>query len=153
MTLGAATVQLSHFQTQADVAVGVQAPYKLNAIGAGYDPGGWFVMGEWTRSAWQLTGDVLDWYVRGGYRAGAFTPYLGVEERRMLNQPRFTISPPQKSITAGVRWDVMKNVDIKLQYDRYSLGRNSTGTLINMQPGFVPGGAFHVVGANVDFVF
>jgi hypothetical protein len=42
-------------------------------------------------------------------------------------------------MSIGARWDVIKNVDFKAQYDHMRIGAGSPGTLINLQPGFVPG--------------
>ena len=47
----------------------------------------------------------------------------------------------------------MKDVDLKLQFDRMNLGAGSAGTLINMRPGFTPGSTVYVFSAAVDVVF
>jgi hypothetical protein len=52
-----------------------------------------------------------------------------------------------------VRWDVLKNIDIKLQYDRVRLDSNSNGRLGNVQPGFRAGPDGNVTSLAVDFVF
>jgi hypothetical protein len=61
--------------------------------------------------------------------------------------------PVQRTLAAGVRWDFAKNFDLKLQYDHTRLGPGSPGTLINLQPGFRPGGTVNLFSAVVDFVF
>jgi hypothetical protein len=49
----------------------------IMAIGASYDPGKWFAMGEWTRiNTRSFVGLSTGWYVSGGYRIAKFTPYL-----------------------------------------------------------------------------
>jgi len=59
----------------------------------------------------------------------------------------------QKTLSFGGRWDFAKNAALKLQYDRTRLGAGSSGALINLQPGFQPGGEFTVFSAAIDFVF
>jgi len=46
----------------------------------------------------------------------------------------------------------MKNIDLKLQYDRIRLGAGSPGWLVNAQPDFRPGGGVNVVSLAIDFV-
>jgi predicted porin len=151
------------------------------SIGGTYDPGRWFVQGEWgstdTHSAF---GKRSAWYASGGYRLGKITPYLIYARTKsdsntsdagltLSSLPPFLAGaaaglnaglngllgavPVQKTVSAGARWDFMKNVDLKLQVDHTRLGAGSTGTLINTQPDFRPGGTFNVVSAVVDFVF
>src|SRR6185503_19812075 len=46
-------------------------------LGANYDPGRWFAMGEWGRfNAHSLLGTKVAWYLSGAYRLGKFTPYV-----------------------------------------------------------------------------
>jgi hypothetical protein len=59
----------------------------------------------------------------------------------------------QNTISAGSRWDVMKSVDLKLQFDHIDLRANSDGTLINIQPGFRPGGSLNLLSITIDFVW
>ncbi len=150
------------------------------AIGARYDPGKWFVLGEWGHAVTHsVLGTVSGWYVSGGYRFGQFTPYLtyGQATADNLSDPGLTVSalPPslagpakglnaalnkflsmksvQDTISVGARWDFMKNTALKLQFDHTDIGAGSTGTLTNTQPGFRPGGTFNLFSASIDFVF
>jgi hypothetical protein len=59
----------------------------------------------------------------------------------------------QQTGSIGVRWDFMPNRAVKLQYDRVSPQDGSSGTLINVQPGFESGHPIHVLSAALDFVF
>ncbi|WP_137939962.1 hypothetical protein [Chitinivorax sp. B] len=60
----------------------------------------------------------------------------------------------QRNITIGVRWDVMKNMDIKLQWDHLKIDNKGAGyTLNNTQPDFDPGKKINLFSAAVDFVF
>jgi hypothetical protein len=150
-------------------------------LGATYDPGKWFVTGEWadfnTRS---VLGKKIAWYASGGYRFGKVTPYvtyarikadsntsdpglglaglpppvaaLGAQLNTLLNQQLAAI-PQQATASIGVRWDFLGNATLKLQYDRVSLEASSHGTFGNLQPGFPVGGRVHLFSAAVDFVF
>jgi hypothetical protein len=59
----------------------------------------------------------------------------------------------QNTISVGSRWDFMKNTDLKLQYDHIDLGSGSAGTLVNVQPGFQPGGTVNLFSIAIDFVW
>ena len=103
-------------------------------------------------------------YVSGGYRVKKFTPYLTYAQ----NSPGSFLPgfpPPssdsirlaersQSAISLGVRWDFMKNTDLKFQYDQVKLSDNSNGFLANVPAGVTLYGAkFHVISAVVDFIF
>jgi hypothetical protein len=150
-------------------------------IGASYDPGSWFVMGEWGRiNTRSVLGEHTGWYVSGGYRFEKLTPYLSYA-RTVANtntsDPGLTVSalPPslagpagslnaalntllgasavQHTVSVGGRWDFLKNAAFKLQLDHTQHGANSAGTLSNVQPGFQPGGKVDVISMTIDFVF
>jgi hypothetical protein len=59
----------------------------------------------------------------------------------------------QNTISVGTRWDFMRNMDLKLQYDHTRLGAGSPGTLINLQPDFRPGGTVNILSIAIDFVW
>jgi hypothetical protein len=150
------------------------------ALGAMYDPGGWFVMGEWgRRELHSVFGKSTAWYVSGGYRVAQLTPYLTYAEVTANSNtsdpglavsalPAFLAGPAtalnaglnsalrtiavQRTTSAGVRWDFAKNVDLKVQYDYILLGAGSPGVLSNLQPGFQPGGTVSLFSAVIDFV-
>jgi hypothetical protein len=155
-------------------------PARFIALGATYDPADWFVMGEWgRRDLHSVIGSSSAWYVSGGYRLAKLTPYLTyaqVTANSNTSDPGLTVSalPPylagpatglnaglnavlgsiavQRTISVGARWDFMKNVDFKLQYDHMRLGAGSPGTLTNLQPDFRPGGTVNLFSATIDFV-
>jgi hypothetical protein len=152
----------------------------LFGLGASYANARSFVMGEWisTRTD-SVFGDVTAWYLSGGHRWGSFTPYvtyarsnrashrtvrgLTVEAfppalagmvaglNGALNDMRSS-APDQRTTSLGVRWDVVRNVDVKLQYDRVDVEKGSTGTFGNLMPGHRPDGA-NLFSLAVDFVF
>ena len=156
---------------------------RMNVIGIGasYDPGNWFVMGELGRMRINsFLGDKTSLYASAGYRFGNVTPYVTYAQARAnsnrsdpglrlaglppsatgtammlnagLNQLLGTIAV-QQSVSAGARWDVAPSIALKLQYDRVLPQAGSSGTLINVQPGFRSGVIVHVVSAVLDFVY
>jgi hypothetical protein len=156
-------------------------PITFIGLGGMYDPGSWFVMGEWgSANSDSAIGKRTAWYVSGGYRLGEFTPYVTYAQTKAdnkLSDPGLTVSalppfltgpatglnsalnsilsakPVQNTISIGVRWDFMKNTDLKLQFDHTSIGDGSIGMLSNTQPGFQLGGKVNMLSATVDFVF
>jgi hypothetical protein len=158
----------------------VDKPIQFIALGAMYDPGGWFVTGEWgKRDLNSVFGRSSAWYVSGGYRVAQLTPYLTYAEvtaNSKTSDPGLTVSAlpaflagpatalnaglnatlrtiaVQRTASVGVRWDFARNVDLKLQYDYTRLGAGSPGTLNNIQPGFQPGGSVSLFSAVIDFV-
>ncbi|WP_053162391.1 porin [Pseudomonas brassicacearum] len=156
-------------------------PVEFFGVGASYDPGDWFVMSEWGRlDSRSGLGRTSAWYISGGYRIEAFTPYVTYARSKTeteVSSPGLTTSalPPelagaaaqlngalnsvlgsnegQQTLSLGVRWDFTKNMDAKLQYDHTRFKGNSVGPLINPQPDFEPGGSFNVISLAVDFVF
>src|SRR3984885_14286575 len=156
-------------------------PLEFIGIGAMYNPRDWFVTGEWGPSQFHsVLGESTAWYVSGGYRLAKFTPYLTygtLKADSNRSDPGLNVSvlppylagpamglnaalnailgsiPVQSTTSAGVRWDFMKNVDLKLQYDHTRLGAGSPGTLTNLQPGFQLGGTVNLVSIAIDFVW
>jgi predicted porin len=149
-------------------------------IGASYDPGAWFVMSEWNHvDPHSFQGKRIAWYVSGGYRFGKFTPFVNYASSRAgnLSDPGLSLTglPPaqaaqaaglnaalnsllrnrtvQDTVAVGVRWDFMKDVDLKLQFNRTQVGEGSNGVFSNIQPGFRTGARVNVFSAAVDFVF
>lgn len=148
--------------------------------GVAFDPGPWFVVGEWSRTrSRSVLGTRTAWYAGGGARFGKLTTYAlharanadnlsdpglalaalppalaqaGAGLNAALNST-LSVKPVQGTTSLGVRWDAAKNVALKLQFDRTRIGAGSTGTLGNIQPGFRPGGRLRVWSATVDFVF
>jgi len=149
---GALTFHTTYHQV--NIAIGNSSlPIKLLAFGANYDPGHWFVMGEFAMNRSDMSNS-NGWYVTGGYRIKNLTPYLTYSRLTALSNPGLGFPPAgQQNVSAGVRWDFYKNFDLKLQYEHINLDAGSSGTLINLQPGFQPGGRVNVFSVAVDFVF
>lgn len=153
----------------------------LASAGFSYDPGQWFVSAEAGHSnTHSLLGKTSALYAGGGYRFASLTPYLGYAKVRAhgatgdpglplaglpprarataamlnagLNLYLATI-PVQSTVTAGLRWDLMTDAALKLQYDRARPGAGSRGTLINLAPSYRSGQTVHVASVALDFVF
>jgi porin-like protein len=150
-------------------------------VGASYDPGKWFAMGEWahfdTRS---VIGAKSAWYLSGGYRFGKATPYVTYARNKgdsRASDPGLDLTglppqlvgigtalnaalalqlaqvPVQETLSVGVRWDFVKNAALKLQYDRVKPSSSSPGTFGNFQPSYQPGHSVQLFSAAIDFVF
>lgn len=154
---------------------------RIFSAGFGYDPGTWFVMGEVGRvNTRSMLGDQTASYLSGGYRFGAVTPYATIARvdvnmathvdglpvdglppaaaglATLLNgelNARLRSIGVQDTASVGMRWDAGPNYAVKMQLDRVKPRGGSTGTLTNVQPGFVSGRTFGVLSAGVDFVF
>jgi hypothetical protein len=152
----------------------------ITSLGFNYDPGHWFLTGEiGSMNAHSYLGDKTVMYLGTGYRAGSLTPYISYGKSKsnapisnaglsptgnpfvdgaaavlngQLNSVLRTVAV-QHTVTMGVRWDFAANVALKVQYDRVRPQGGSTGTLINVQPGYQSGQTFSVVSAALDFVF
>lgn len=154
--------------------------FSTVAIGLSYDPGRWFAMSEWgSVDTPSVLGRTRAWYVSGGFRFGKITPYVTYADSGAdkLSDPGLTVSalPPflagpatglnaalngilstkvvQNTTSIGVRWDVAKNFDVKLQFDHTDISPGSTGTFTNIQPGYQLGGDVNLVAVTIDFVF
>jgi hypothetical protein len=151
------------------------------SVGASYDPGQWFVMGELMQySGDGFLSDARGGYVTAGARFGKVTPYATVASVKGdidyepgistaglpaplamgamglnagLNTTLNQFQGSQQSSSIGVRWDAFNNVAIKAQYDYVNLGDDSAGRLSNVQPGFELGSSFSIYMLTVDFIF
>jgi hypothetical protein len=149
----------------------------MAAIGATYDVGNWFVMGE-VFQGWgsALVPEHTSAYVSGGARFNNWTPYATFARTDVKEFDDFiptaglvgpllagaqavnagfveSVTHTQNSLSLGVRWDVIKNVAIKAQYDYVALPSDSYGMFVNRQPGFEAGDDASLFGLSVDFVF
>lgn len=154
---------------------------RVLSLGFNYDPGNWFAMGEIGRmNTNSYLGNKTAAYLGAGYRVGDLTPYAlysvsranmetrvdglaldgmpapqstaGAQLNAGLNRLLAAI-PRQYSVSAGVRWDLYPNYALKLQADRITPREGSTGTFINVQPGFRSGRPITVLSAALDVVF
>lgn len=154
---------------------------RFLGVGANYDPGKWFVTGEWARlQTSAYIGTNRAWYVSGGYRFGALTPYMTYASTKSLSNTSdpgidltqvpgpyvpmaarlnaglnmlLASAPSQQTVSVGGRWDFANNIALKVQLDQVKPTPGSAGTFINSQPEFFSGHTINVFSAVVDFVF
>lgn len=141
------------------------------SVGAGYDPGKWFVLTEAGQvSSKSIFGKRFAWYATGGYRMGKFVPYLiytQAKAKSPLSDPGVTgapaelnaglntalaYAPEQKTFAVGARWDIARNIALKMQYDRTRIAPESLGALQTRDT--VPRAKdFNVISISMDWVF
>ncbi|HUO95765.1 MAG TPA: porin [Steroidobacteraceae bacterium] len=159
----------------------VDKDYASVDVGFTHDPGAWFATGEWVHEhIGSSLQDSRSAYLTLGVRWRALTPYVTWAGVTDLPREHATLPPVQlpapfgpalaalnegigdalagywgseHSWSLGVRYDLTKSADLKLQLDHLSEGADSSGFLINAQPGYRRGGTVNVVGLAVDFVF
>jgi hypothetical protein len=178
LTSGAQASELAAFYSSRELSA---YAFSMATVGIDYDPGQWLLMSEWAKTASDgLQVSSTSGYVTGGYRFARFTPFLTIARVKSaryvepgiapvglppilaaeaaalnggLTAALRQFTPSQSSVTVGMRWDLMKDIDIKLQYDRIRLDFDSDGRLGNVQPGFLTGPDVNVVSLAIDFVF
>ncbi|TDP63926.1 hypothetical protein DES47_104208 [Roseateles toxinivorans] len=115
--------------------------------------------------------DTTGWYTTVGYRVGKFTPYVTLSEIQQDSPTSSNAIPPlpqlaplaaglngllrslgQSTTAVGVRWDAMKNVAVKGQYDRIKVDAGAAGLFNSALPG-LGGTSVNVYSVVVDFVF
>jgi len=63
--------------------------------------------------------DASGWYALAGYRFGGVLPYASYASTKPhIADAPFHLAGPQKTMAAGLRWDVLKAADIKFQLER-----------------------------------
>jgi len=157
------------------------AKTTFSGIAGVYDDGTWTFQSEYTvRSSESLAiNDSTGWYAFGSYRVGKWTPYMIYSKVKNTNDQNYTdrnnvpgISPivsalisgvnqssftDQHTVSIGTRYDLMKNVALKGQFDRITTGGpngNARGLFTVTTPAFVAGPHnVNVVSFLVDFIF
>lgn len=141
------------------------AGVEFKALGFNYDPGKYFIGGEWahlTIDDMLFAKDSKGWYVTGGYRFGALTPYVTVADQTPKAAPFFgSWSAEQRSYSLGARWDFMSKFNLKAEYQYVDLPEGSQGLLdvpsdpvtFLPTPAYTPGENFSLVTLQINFVF
>lgn len=135
---------------------GIERRLKFHNVGIGYDAGDWFVQGELSQLQLPVfTSGIRAVYVSAGVRMGSFTPYMIYSMSRPRDRSPSVLANDQRSVSAGLRWDVAKNMAIKTEINHIKLnaGSGGNGYFINIQPGFAPGNGGNVFSVVLDFVF
>jgi len=111
-----------------------------------------------SRHVGQTANDANGWYVLGGYHLGKFLPYTIYSVYQQPSGPTSPPSPPgwlptlgSHTVSVGLRYDVLQNVDVKLQVDHTSQDPAAQGSFTDVQPGFDNHAT--IFGLAADFVF
>ncbi|MCQ8129053.1 hypothetical protein [Methylomonas rivi] len=149
----------------------------FSSIGLTYDDGQWLAQaeGSYIHSELDVYRSVASGYLSLGRRVGKVTLYtlLGISET--LND-RTNVSTPlapvpallelrnaadlalnsngvdQKSVSLGLRWDVIENVDLKTQWSHYWLGNNGSALWLRPATG-AAADSVNVWSVGMDFIF
>jgi hypothetical protein len=130
--------------------------FRLVSAGFTYDPGAWFVTGDSNYTKDRFFGDFLAWYVSGGVRLGRFTPYAiySTTQAPSTGTSGLMRLGEERTASAGVRWDFVKNLDFKLQLQQVTIGTlDDPASFANLQPDARVGDKANVLSLALDFVF
>jgi hypothetical protein len=141
------------------------AQVEFTAMGVHYDPGQYFVGGEWAHLVIEdmlFSRDVEAWYVTGGYRFGEWTPYVTIADHKPKTPAFFGgWGTEQRSYALGARWDFMSKFNLKAEYQYVDLPAGSQGLLdvpmnpitFRPSPDYTPGENFSLISLQINFVF
>jgi Gram-negative porin len=115
------TLRVGYVETDVSTQ-GVMFHYSFEGVGASIDRNNFVFQTEYVQRRvhpYPQFSDADGWYAMAGYRFSPFLPYVSYSRDRDLYPFPFTyVSPPQSTISAGVRWDAFKSIDVKFQIDR-----------------------------------
>lgn len=152
---------------------GAGADASFSSLGLQWDDGRWLVSAEVARTtAEAFTNSTSAGYLAVGHRFGSLTPYLSLARQRQdaplvdaatagdyaaqiapFNRSR---NQAQRSLTAGVRWDVLHNTAVKAEFARVRTDADAHGTFIARGDPFAPGldrQSINLMSISVDVVF
>ncbi len=130
--------------------------YKLASLGGTYDPGQWFITGDSNYSVDEVFGKFFSWYLSGGVRIGNFAPYLIFSKIKERSPGTFglTTAANEQDMGGGVRWDFMKNTDLKLQVQRVkNQNLDYLTSFWNLQTAAKVDDKATVISLTLDFIF
>ena len=140
------------------------ADVEFKALGVHYDPGQYFVGGEWAHLTIEdmlFSRDTKGWYVTGGYRFGEVTSYVTIADQKPQTPAFFGYDTEQRSYALGARWDFMSKFNLKAEYQYVDLPAGSQGLLdvasdpVTFRPSadYTPGENFSLISLQINFVF
>lgn len=140
--------------------LGVPVPWlpkgtdNFSNVGVQYDDGSLVVMSEYVTRRYSDAGKVNSdsYYISGGYRLGAFTPYATYAYFNPKGSYyRGATTTPGITRALGMRWDAASNVAVKAQVERV---RRTDVTFTQSSMGFLMNPpSVTAVSLAVDFVF
>jgi hypothetical protein len=148
------TARLGHMVTNARLEWKTQpvepVRYAFSSFGLQYDNGHFMAMAEMMVGNTDTKRyDIAGQYVTGGYRLGAWMPY--VTYAHLSNRGTvIRVLPPSRTHAAGIRWDAFKDVAIKAQAERAPYAGQQ---FIRAKPGIDVRQRANVYTLAVDFVF
>jgi len=151
---GNASLHLLYQQT--DPAQNPPGRLRMLGMGFAYEPGPWFVSADSNRTQNGYFGDLVAWYVSAGMRLGHFSPYAfySAMHQQSIGTSALTKLGNQHTVAAGVRWDFVRNFDLKLQAEQVTIeSLDDPASFGNLQPGARAGDKDHVVSLTLDFLF
>ncbi len=126
--------------------------YTFSGLGYLWDDGASVVAAEYVKREvappFKFFGN-KGWYVMGGYRFGNFLPYVMVAEGSA--EPGNPVVGDQRTLAAGVRWDVVSGAAIKLQLEHVD-PKGTVGSSFSLLSSQRPAKT-NVLSITVDFVF
>jgi len=124
--------------------------YAFSSLGVQYDNGRFMAMAEMMIGTTNTKRyDIAGQYVTGGYRLGAWMPYLTYAH--LSNRGTvISVLPASRTHAVGIRWDAFKDVAVKAQAERASYAGQQ---FIRARPGIDVRQRANVYTVAVDFVF
>jgi hypothetical protein len=157
---------------------GSGADASFSSLGMQWDDGRWLISAEVARStASAFANSSSGAYLAVGRRFGNLTPYLSFArqrqdaplvdlgeastdaERTLITGFNRARNQAQRSLTAGVRWDVLHNTAVKAEFAHVRTDAGAHGTFIARQNPFAPGlvgldnQSINLMSISVDVVF
>ncbi|ATE61067.1 hypothetical protein [Thauera sinica] len=153
---------------------------RFSSAGFQWDDGQWLLIGEYARRrAQRYANSAHAWQFTVGHRFGAVTPYAVVarhsQDEAVIGAEQLNSLPPgfdelraglagfnasrnlaQRSITAGVRWDVRDNTAVKAEFTRARTDTNAWGTFDpagDAAAGRMGGRSINMLSLSVDVTF
>jgi hypothetical protein len=133
---------------------------KFHSLGLQYDDGKALLMSEWVKRDESIVPGLnkpligeIGWYGAAGWRFGKFTPLLIYSVFDITDS--LTQSPGiYRTWSASVRYDVARNLDLKLQVSRAQAANIAYfAPNVSADANFTPSGRVNVYSFGADFVF
>lgn len=157
---------------------GSGAEASFSSLGMQWDDGRWLISAEVARStASAFANSSSGAYLAVGRRFGNFTPYLSFArqrqddplvnldeastdaERKLITGFNRARNQAQRSVTAGIRWDVLRSTAVKAEFAHVRTDAGAHGTFIARQNPFAAGlvglddQSINLMSISVDVVF
>ncbi len=124
-----------------------------------------YFLAEWSQfsASDSFVADSTQGHLTTGLHLGNYTPFItlaGKQANKISTDPNPILNAlfagrnvGQKSAVIGLRWDFVKNSNLKIQYDYVINSTGSIGALSNPQPNFQAGGRYRLLSAALEYLF